>query len=53
MFAPEGSGAKKDTVCGHNKEIIMLNKDYKMFAPEPSGAKKSDINTYLIVIIHL
>ncbi len=25
IFAPEASGAKHETRCGHNREIIMMN----------------------------
>jgi len=49
IFAPEASGAKKNTRGGHNKEIIMLTiKTFKSFCLK-AGTKKADqIHEYFI-----
>ena len=48
-FAPEPSGAKKDTRGGHNKEIIMLNVETFKKMCLKSGTKKADeIHDYFI-----
>jgi len=49
MFAPEASGAKKDTRGGHNKEIIMLNVEtFKKFCLKAGTKKADEIHDYFI-----
>ena len=49
MFAPEASGAKKDTRGGHNKEIIMLNVEtFKKFCLKAGTKKADEIHEYFI-----
>lgn len=49
IFAPEASGAKKDTRGGHNKEIIMLNIDtFKKFCLKAGTKKADEIHDYFI-----
>ena len=49
IFAPEGSGAKKSTRGGHNKEIIMLNIDtFKKFCLKAGTKKADEIHDYFI-----
>jgi hypothetical protein len=48
-FTPEGSGAKKETRGGHNKEIIMLNLDtFKKFCLKAGTKKADEIHEYFI-----
>ena len=48
-IAPEGSGAKKDTRGGHNKEIIMLNIDtFKKFCMKAGTKKADEIHDYYL-----
>jgi len=49
IFAPEASGAKKETRGGHNKEIIMLNIDtFKKFCLKAGTKKADEIHDYFI-----
>ena len=49
MFAPEASGAKKDTRGGHNKEVIMLNVEtFKKFCLKAGTKKADEIHDYFI-----
>ena len=42
IFAPEGSGAKKESRGGHNKETIMLTiRTFKLFCLK-AGTKKAE-----------
>ena len=48
-FAPEGSGAKKETRGGHNKEKIILNIDtFKKFCLKAGTKKADEIHEYFI-----
>ena len=49
MFAPEASGAKKDSRGGHNKEVIMLNVEtFKKFCLKAGTKKADEIHDYFI-----
>jgi hypothetical protein len=49
IFAPEGSGAKKDTRGGHNKETIMLTiRTFKLFCLKAGTKKAEQIHDYYI-----
>lgn len=49
IFAPEGSGAKKDARGGHNKETIMLTiRTFKLFCLKASTKKAEQIHEYYI-----
>jgi len=47
IFAPEGSGAKKEGRGGHNKEIIMMNiSTFKKFCLKAGTKKADEIHEY-------
>ena len=49
IFAPEPSGAKKDTRGGHNKETIMLTiRTFKLFCLKAGTKKAEQIHDYYI-----
>ena len=49
IFAPEPSGAKKDTRGGHNKETIMLTiRTFKLFCLKAGTKKAEQIHEYYI-----
>ena len=54
LFAPEASGAKKDSRGGHNKEIIMLNVEtFKKFCLKAGTKKADEIHDYFIKLEEL
>ena len=49
IFAPEGSGAKKESRGGHNKETIMLTiRTFKLFCLKAGTKKAEQIHEYYI-----
>ena len=49
IFAPEASGAKKESRGGHNKEVIMLNVEtFKKFCLKAGTKKADEIHDYFI-----
>lgn len=52
IFAPEPSGAKKDTKGGHNKETIMLTiRTFKLFCLKAGTKKAEQIHDYYINLV--